>query len=191
MFLKALTKGLSILSLTCLSLLFTGISVAEPTTFLGEHGAWKAFSHKDGTTCFMVAEPEEQKGTFTKRGRPHILITHTPKKKTFDTISIIAGYTYKPKSEVKVRLGKKSDEKSGEKTFTLFTQDDTAWARDETTDKAMVKAAISGDHIQVKGTSTRDTVITDIYSLEGFAATHRLIDQACKKPTTHKSQNHG
>ena len=80
MFLKALTKGLSILSLPCLSLLFTGISAAEPATFLGGHGAWKAFSHKEGTTCFMVGEPEQQKGPFTQRGRPHILITHNSKR---------------------------------------------------------------------------------------------------------------
>ena len=162
----------SMLIILSSAFLFLGKSVAQDAKFLGENGAWKAFSHKKGTVCFMVSEPKTQKGDFTKRGRPHVLITHHSKEKTFDTVSVVAGYAYKPKSEVIIQLG--------EKTFTFFTQDDTAWAADEKTDQAVVKAAIAGEHMRIKGISSRNKDIIDTYSLEGFSATHRLIDQACK-----------
>lgn len=119
----------------------------------------------------MVSEPIHQEGDFTKRGKPHVLVTHTPASKAFDTVSIVAGYTHKPQSEVEIQVGST--------TFTLFTHEDTAWAPDGKTDTAIVDSMKAGNEMQVEGTSSRGTLIKDTYSLSGFSAGYTLINKSC------------
>lgn len=97
--------------------------------------------------------------------------THRPGEKVFGEISVEAGYTYKPGSEVEVTI-------DGQ-TFKLFTQGGNAWAYDEKADQALVNAMRAGQQMVVKGTSTRGTLTTDTYSLTGFTAAMQSIDKAC------------
>ena len=65
------------------------------------------------------------------------------------------------------------------KNFRLFTQGETAWAKDADTDKALVTAMRSGSRMVVKGTSTRGTLTTDTYSLSGFSRAYERASREC------------
>ncbi|RMD63929.1 MAG: hypothetical protein D6826_03660 [Alphaproteobacteria bacterium] len=146
---------------------------AQGITRLGDFGDWSAykFKEKGNTVCYMASMPKKSEGKYTKRGDVYAIVTHRPAEKVRDEVSIIAGYTYKKDSEVKVIIG--------DRTFRLFTDKDSAWAPDAAADKALVQAMIKGRTMVVKGTSARGTLTTDTYSLNGFTKTYRTITKAC------------
>ena len=86
-------------------------------------------------------------------------------------VSVEAGYTYKPGSEVEITVDGQN--------FKLFTQGGNAWAYDEKGDRALLEAMRAGRQMVVKGTSSRGTLTTDTYSLAGFSAALQSIDKAC------------
>ena len=68
----------------------------------------------------------------------------------------------------------------GKRTFQLFTNADTAWARNKKDDAALVRAMRAGSRMIVTGTSSRGTKTKDTYSLSGISAAHKAIGKACK-----------
>jgi hypothetical protein len=156
-----------------IALTFSVISYAADIEPLGVHGDWSAYTFtEDGNrVCYMASQPTRAEGNYTRRGDIFALITHRPSEGTRNVFSYIAGYTYKPGSDVTVTVNGKK--------FTLFTQDDTAWTPDTETDAAIVDAIRKGSTMVVKGTSSRGTVTTDTFSLKGSSATHKLISQKC------------
>lgn len=147
---------------------------AEAQTVLGNYKDWSALTAGDGDakTCYIASAPTSETGKYEKRGDTFVLVTHRPADKTRDVVEIRAGYTYKKDTDVTVTIGSK--------TFKLFTNEDSAWAEDSKTDRAITRAMKAGHNMVVKGTSARGTLTTDTYSLSGFTAAHSAIDKACK-----------
>jgi hypothetical protein len=153
-----------------LGLAATSAKAAQQT--LGSFQDWTAFT--DGSerrTCYIGSVPKKKEGNYTVRGDTYVLATHRPGEKVFGEISVEAGYSYKPGSEVEISI-------DGQ-TFKLFTQGGNAWAYDEKADRALLDAMRAGRQMVVKGTSTRGTLTTDTYSLAGFSAALQSIDKAC------------
>jgi hypothetical protein len=113
-----------------------------------------------------MAEPKDK-----KRGVAYAIITNRPSDGTKNVFSYLAGYSYKPGSEVTVDI-------DGQK-FLLFTQGDTAWAPDADTDNKLAKAIRSGKVMTVKGTSTAGKTTTDTVSLNGSGSAHDAISKEC------------
>ena len=84
-----------------------------------------------------------------RQGDVFFLVTDRPAEKSFNVVSVIAGYTYKDASEPTVMIDKK--------VFTLFTRADRAWTHDDKTDKAITDAMRRGTTMIVKGSSSRGT----------------------------------
>ncbi|MEQ8735496.1 MAG: invasion associated locus B family protein [Rhodospirillaceae bacterium] len=162
-------------ALTFLMIALTGATAAsaQDVTVIGTHGAWTAYSYQEdsGIVCYMASEPTKAEGNYTRRGDVFALVTHRPSEDSMDVVSIVAGYAYKENSDATVSVGSSS--------YEMFTNGERAWNRDEATDKAMVQAMIRGSSLTVKGTSSRDTLTTDTYSLSGFTAAHKDITTAC------------
>ncbi|QQP89942.1 hypothetical protein IGS68_01290 [Skermanella sp. TT6] len=150
----------------------TSAIAAEPQ-LIGSFNDWNAFSYDENgqKVCYMSSRPKKDEGNYKQRGDIYVLITHRPAEKSLDVVSVTTGYTYKEKSETTVSIGNQN--------FKLFTDGDTAWARDERTDRALVDAIRSGSAMIVKGTSNRGTATTDTYSLSGTAAAYDAISKAC------------
>ncbi|MCK5295344.1 MAG: hypothetical protein KAJ75_00510 [Alphaproteobacteria bacterium] len=121
----------------------------------------------------MASTPTKDEGKYKKRGDIFTIVTHRLAEKSFDVVSIVAGYPYLKNSKVKLIIGNK--------TFSLFTHDSTAWAHDNSTDATIVKAMINGNKMIVKGSSSRKTKTKDTYSLSGFTAAHKAINKACSR----------
>ena len=122
--------------------------------------------------CFIGSEPKKSRGKYKKRGEAYVLVTHRPAEKSTHVVSVKAGYTYQNGSEVDLIIGAK--------TFKLFTDAGHAFAYDDKTDKALIKAMVRGARMVVRGTSARGTLTTDTYSLKGFTAAYQAINKACK-----------
>ena len=100
-----------------------------------------------------------------------LMTQHIPADGESDVVSVIAGYTFEPESEVEISIGNRQ--------FQMFTLDDTAWNYAEDDDRQMVQAMISGTTMVAVGTSNRGTVTTDTYSLLGFTAARSQMGETC------------
>ena len=151
-----------------------GALAAEPKV-LGSFKDWNAFAFEEGghKVCYMSSQPKKKEPAGAKRGDIYVLVTHRPGEKSFDVVSFIVGYSFKKESEAVVELGGK--------TIKLFTDGETAWARDADTDKALVAAMKDGKGkpMLMKGTSGRGTKTTDTYSLDGMGEAYGAINAAC------------
>jgi invasion protein IalB len=147
-------------------------SPAQPHR-LGEAQSWSAYTYASGNgkVCYLVGTPAKSEPASAKRDAVNALVTHNTADKTSNVVSFVAGYTLKEKSDVDLEIDNKK--------FSLFTNNDTAWARDAATDKAIADAMAKGKQAVVKGTSSRGTATTDTYSLAGFGQALALIDKAC------------
>jgi hypothetical protein len=141
---------------------------------LGAAQGWTAYSarEKSGQICYIVGEPTKSDPANIKRDPVHLLVTHNTGEKTTSVVSFIAGYGFKD--------GSPADLDIGGKKFNLFTKDDTAWARDAATDKAIVESMLKAKQAVIKGSSARGTATTDTYTLAGFGQVLGEIDKACK-----------
>jgi len=136
-------------------------------------GDWSAFAIREGgkPVCYVGSEPQKAVGAYKKRGDTFILVSHRPAEKSIDVVSLQAGYTYKPGSEVEITIGRTKQR--------LFTDGGQAWAYDSKADKALVRAMKGGSSLIAKGTSSRGTATTDTYSLKGFSAAYAAASKAC------------
>ncbi len=148
-------------------------AAAQEVEYLGTNRDWHAFQYMENgnRVCYMASRPTDEEGNYSRRGDVFVLVTHRPAENSRNVVSFIAGYTYQPGSEASVTIG-------GD-TFSLFTEGDTAWARDAATDERLINAMRRGANMVVRGTSSRGTLTTDTYSLFGFTATYEQISEAC------------
>lgn len=151
-------------------------ALASSPKLLGTYGDWKAYSYTENKNkvCYMASIPTRSEGKYTKRGFISLLITHRPADKTFDTVSLTTGYTYKKGSQATIKI-------DDNKPISLFTHEDTAWAEDAKTDHELVRKMRIGNKAVFKGTSSRGTATTDTFSLKGFTKAYQAIGTACGK----------
>ena len=148
-------------------------ALAQDVEYLATNRDWHAFQFMENgnPVCYAASRPTREEGNYTRRGDVFVLVTHRPAENSRDVVSFITGYTYRPDSEVTVTIGNES--------FTLFTEDDTAWTRDAATDGRLVAAMRRGTQMTVRGTSERGTSTNDTYSLFGFTDSQGEINRAC------------
>lgn len=152
-----------------------GIAHAAPAKDLGLFKKWQAVSFDENgkTGCYMSSDATKSEGNYTSRNRVYAFVTHRPAENSFDTVTFVAGYTFKPGSEVTLEIDKKK--------FTLFTDTDKAWAPDADTDRKIVDAMKKGSNAIIRGMSSRGTETKDTYSLSGFTGAYNAIGKACKR----------
>lgn len=170
-------KLIAFILIVCVMVSVKSISTPKPeSNILGTFGTWTAyvFNDTDGKVCYMAAEPVESQGKYNYRDDVFLTITHRPKDKTYDVVSMTAGFTYQKGSKPNIRIDKN-------KAVILAPQDDMAWALDAKTDAGLVKSMIKGSNAYVNGTSKRGTKILDTFSLKGFTKAYEAINSACGK----------
>ncbi len=157
----------------CAFVMFVPAAHAAQPKLLGKHGAWTSYVLDEGgqKVCYMVSKPTKAQGKYTNRGEVFALITHRPSENTKDVFSYITGYTYKQGSDATVTIDGKR--------YVLFTQDDTAWTPDAAADAKLAQAIQKGSNMVVTGTSARNTLTTDTYSLKGSGAAYKSISNEC------------
>ena len=150
-----------------------GMAQSGEPRLLGKYGDWSAymFIENGSKVCYMISQPQTAQGNYSKRGKIYALVTHRPAEGSRDVFSYITGYSYKAGSDSSLEVDG-SD-------YTLFTQDETAWAPDAESDRAIARAIRDGSRMIVKGTSSRGTATTDTFSLKGSSRAYKRISTEC------------
>lgn len=140
---------------------------------LAKYGDWSAymFIENGSRVCYMVSQPKAEEGNYTQRGKIYALITNRPAEGTKDVFSYITGYSYKAGSDATITIDGKER--------VLFTQDDTAWAPDAQSDRALATAVRNGTKMVVRGVSSRGTKTKDTFSLKGSSKAYARIHEEC------------
>ncbi|MEM6781390.1 MAG: invasion associated locus B family protein [Pseudomonadota bacterium] len=164
---------LSFLCVSLICIVFSAQAQASEPRLIATYDDWSAYMFVEGgnKVCYMASQPKKDEGDYTSRGEIFALITHRPSEGTRDVFSYITGYPYKTGSDVSVTIG-------GSR-FTMFTQDDTAWAPDAAADRQLASAIRKGSNMVVKGTSQRGTLTTDTFSLRGSGKAYDTITREC------------
>ena len=172
-----------VLSFAALLLLCAPAFAAATPQTLGTFGFWRAFQVTENgqPVCYMTLtgkapQPAAQKGKKgaakqTSRGDITLMITHRPAEGSKDVVSYSAGTKFKPTSEASIHVGKAD--------FNLFTQNDTAWSRDATTDHALTAAIRSMPSMTFSGESAKGDKLADTITLKGAAQAYAAIGKAC------------
>ena len=148
---------------------------AEPVEMLVSK-KWGAYRYdNDGSRiCFISSVPTKSEGKYDpkNRGDIRVFVSHGPGKAERDVVQVIAGYRYKPQSDVSLTIDGKG--------FKLFTIEDRAYAESEEDDRRIIMLMKRGSRMTIVGISSRGTKTTDTYSLSGFTKTKAVIDKTCK-----------
>ncbi|HXP30682.1 MAG TPA: invasion associated locus B family protein [Stellaceae bacterium] len=143
---------------------------AAPQEIGGAKG-WTAYSYaeKKGKVCYLLGRPAKSEPA--SRGRIDAMVTERPHDKQFNVVSFDAGVPFKEGSDVALDIDGHG--------FSLFSDKESAWARDAATDKAVTEALAKGRRAVLKGTTSRGATLTQSYALDGFAEALAAIDKAC------------
>ncbi len=140
---------------------------------LGTYKDWSAYAWVESgqKVCYILSRPTKSLPKNVKRGDIYLMVTYRPKSRSKEEVSHVTGYTYKNKSTVELAIGKRK--------FKLATDNDVAWVPEGESDAKLIKAMRGGSKVSLKGTSSRGTLTTDSYSLQGFTAAHKQIRKSC------------
>ena len=140
---------------------------------LGGTGAWEAYidDAPGGKICYLIGKAKKAEGGRGKAEDVRMSVTHRPADKVSNVVNFTLGFRAKKDSDAILDIdGKK---------FPLFTDKDGAWARDSTTDRAVVNAMTRGKDAILKAEPEHGGPTTEVYDLTGFTAGVGLIDKAC------------
>jgi invasion protein IalB len=158
----------------------TPAPAANPTglqpTLLGQFGDWGAYAATPGgkKVCFALAKPANSHTTPANRPRDpsYMFVSSRPGEKVKDEVSIIFGYGFKPNADANIEI-------SGA-NYAMYTQADGAWVKNAAEEKSLVDAMRKNQDLTVKGTSSKGTASTDVYSLKGLAQALDRVGQECR-----------
>lgn len=151
----------------------TGASAqSTPPVQKGSFGDWQVFTfrEKGGPVCYIANRTPRRDTGGSDRGPGHILVTHRPGEKRLGVVSVVPGYPFKDRSTAVLTVGGR--------TFTLYTQGDTAWAKDSD-DAALVQILRTSGTLEFTGQPQSGGALADSFSLGGTAAALDALDKAC------------
>lgn len=149
--------------------------LAAPAEPLGKFEAWtaQAFEDAGARVCSLWAQPEKSEGEYTRRGEVFVFVTHTPAKRSFDSVTLEIGYTFADDATASVSIGKRR--------FELNAGGSAAWTSGPAEDRKLVAAMRGGRSMVIEATSSRGTRTRDTFSLYGFSAAHDAVGEACPR----------
>jgi hypothetical protein len=159
----------------------TPASAADAPKLLGKYDDWAAYTYGTGKDriCYVLSEPKTMLPKDVNRGDVYFMVTHRPGRNIHNEISMRIGYPFSKTSRPFAKIDGKS--------FQMFSgvaeggeHQMWAWLDNAKDEDRMVQALRAGSSMVIKGTSSRDTLTTDTYSLKGSSNALTKIDQACK-----------
>jgi len=171
---KAVQKRFSCgITVMLCSLVFAASAQAQQPQETGVHRDWRSFEFTENgqKSCYMISQPTNSEGNYTRRGDIFLFITHRPGINSPNEISLMTGYEYQEDSTVEVTI-------EGDR-YRLFTQGENAFVTDQQSASRMIDSMKAGVTMIVRGTSSRGTLTTDTYSLYGFTSAYNQISSDC------------
>jgi hypothetical protein len=152
------------------------VSGSSQPQLLGQFGDWGAYTANPGgrKVCFALAKPASAKTDPPNRPRDPIFlfISSRPADNVQNEVSVMFGYPLKPDAEASLEVGGSN--------FSMYTQSDGGWVKNAAEEPRLVEAMRKANDMTVKGTSTRGTETTDVYSLKGLSQALDRVSQECR-----------
>ena len=106
-----ISKVINVLTFVIVTSFVVPTAIAEPVEMLVSKN-WGAYRYdNDGSRiCFISSVPIKSKGKYDpkNRGDIRVFVSHGPGKAERDVVQVIAGYRYKPQSDVSLTIDGKS-----------------------------------------------------------------------------------
>ncbi|MEZ2126736.1 MULTISPECIES: invasion associated locus B family protein [unclassified Sinorhizobium] len=152
MFIRAIACAFSLV-------LLGSMSAQAAPMLIQQYGAWGAYSYQSesGPVCYVLSVPTSQLPANVDHGKNYFMVSRTAKGEEPEALM---GYVLRSGSKVKVTIG--------DRTFSMFSNDDKAWVEDATDEPGMVAAMRSGHDMTLAAVSKRGTATSYTYSLSGI-----------------------
>ncbi len=162
-------------SLLILSMLWSYDASAQSVSLVASYGDWSVYTFKEdrGKVCYAMSPATEIRGQYNRQGKTHLLVTHRPKNKSFNVVSYVPGYVFKPNKRTWLEIEKDR--------FYLSSKKDKAWALESDADEKIVRKMQKSDLLYVVGTTLEDKRTLDKFSLTGFSKAIRKASALCGK----------
>jgi hypothetical protein len=126
----------------------------------------------EGKVCYIYSEPETMEPARLDHGRVSFAVTTSPAQGIDQEANFIAGYPLQDQSSVTVEIG--------DRTFTMFTQGDSAWLVNKADEVELLDAMRAGSTMIVRATSRRGNSTVYNYSLSGVTAATNRMQSECQ-----------
>lgn len=159
--------------LVLLALLAPGTALAQSVQLLGQFRDWSAYSASEsaGALCFAMTKPVSVEPTPDGFTEAYLYLTHRPAEDVANEVNVVAGYEFAPDQPATLIIGDKS--------FELFTQQDSAWLLDPSRGADLAGAMRAGTTLTIEGTNAGGVKVAETFSLSGATAASRAIDGGC------------
>lgn len=151
----------------------TGRAQSGEPQLVAQFGAWGVYtaSPEGKKVCFALSKPTSSATNPPGRSRDpgYIFISTRPAENVKEEFSANYGYPLQGDGEISV----------GGTSFSLYTQGEGGWIKNAAEEPTLVDALRKGADATVKGTSTRGTETTDVYSLQGVTQALQRAGQEC------------
>jgi hypothetical protein len=148
----------------------TGGRVWSPVP-IGRFGDWQAATHQESgrTVCYALTYATSSQPLF--QGRGHVVLTVAMRPRNRDAVAILLGYSVLPHAGASVQAGGKK--------LHFYLEGRSAFAPHG---PEAVAAFAAGKQAIGSFPGPRGLTLTDVFSLNGFAAAYAAIVKACPAP---------
>ncbi len=142
---------------------------------IGKFGDWTAATYKEAgqTICYALTSAHSSTPAMAGRGAVILTVTKRPAGPQQETVAIDAGYALPANTAVTLRI-----DQTELKFYTNEQRKRNAFALD-TDIKGLIAAFGKGGQAVAKASGPKPPVVTDTFSLKGFADALKAINKAC------------
>lgn len=140
---------------------------------IGRFEDWEAatLTERGQKVCYAFTRAAASNPAVQGRGEVVLIVTHRGRSR--DEVAVRAGYTYPANAEPAGTV----EAAGGNIALAFFAAGEAAFARDRA---AAVAAFERGRSLRLAGPGPRGGTVTDMFSLRGFSAARRAINEACR-----------
>ena len=165
--------SLRIIYILLFCLISTVSNSDENLKSLGKFKDWESFIlTKDlKKICFVQSIPLVRSPKKFVRDPSRLFVSFRPDESIKDEISVTNGYTFKNKSMVTA--------KSGKRIYDLFSKGRFAWVIEEEDEKKLIKTMKKASRLMIVGITEKGNQTTDHYSMMGFTKAYNSAKKSC------------
>lgn len=156
-------RGLiSTLVLMC-TIAAAGPALAQATA-VGQHKDWGVYSYQagNGKVCYAMSVPKEKQPSSLDHGDIFFFVSQKPGQNVASEPQFIASYNFQEGSKVIVSVGDKS--------YTMFTQEKSAWLENAEEEPQLIASMKAGSDMKIAAKSGRGNDTNYLFSLSGVTA---------------------
>ncbi len=161
------------LFMTLVLIFFSGVEGARAQSLVGVYDEWAAYTLtvENTKTCYVRSKPTRTEPRQLNHGEVHFFVSYIPNQGIQGQPYFMVGYPFQENSTVSINIGGK--------TFSMYTENDGAWVREDNVEPALVQSMIDGNTMTVSGVSGRGNKTTYRFSLRGVTKAIEEARKAC------------